>query len=530
MTLKLRVLLAGLVLCMAGTMSSASGQDEMKFNVKGENPGGKGGYLGEVLVKKLSEFTAAVQWTTGPKKDVTEGIAIRTGVAIGAAYGGDDLYALAVYELQGKTIKAVWTTAANPAVSGNYVLKGANYKGACTFSDGTPGTVTFTPGEGGMYKVTWDLASGHYEGVGVRTGDVLVAASGKPKGSFGVAAYQPKGDDIAGVWGTTGTPTAGKETWSLGEEADAGKPAPGKAGQTVSFGGDTYELKENKSAPGQATSELREYLQKGEDWDGYRKMVALRFMNLKADAATVARNHLAQVQKDHADSFVKEVNIEADSSTIMFILVNGADVELNLWNYRKTEAGVASAQFVFRNKPPFETQRKFKTEQDNNYVTWVADLEELGGESVALMKATAQGTGATASAGSKPEMSDEELARAIKVDMDKCVAVAKKFVGAISAGSVADAAALMSGSAFKNAAEKAEFSKKLEKSTKAFGELKDFAADKEATDFGMKDGVMTFTLFGDGEYENAKVRETFTFIRNGKGEVEFVGYNRKIKE
>jgi len=521
--IKLGAFFTGLALCLAGTLP-ASAQDEMKFKVVGENPGGKGGYRGEVTVSKLSDSTANIEWVTGSDKEVTKGISIRTGTGIGAAYGGESLFAMAVYELKGKTISAVWTTAANPAVSGKYELKGTNYKGACTFADGTPGKVTFTPGEGGMYKVVWDLASGHFEGVGVRNGDILVAASGVPSGYFGVAAYLPKGEDIVGVWGTTQTPTAGKEVWTLGgDEAPQKADSPNSA--ALVFSGDTYELRENKSAPGQPVSELREYLQKGETWEGYRKMVALRMMSLKdADADKVAKNHLEAVKAENPDSFVKEVKMGADSSTFLFILVKGDDVEMNLWNYRKTLSGVAGAQFVFRNKVPFETKEKFKAEQDSHFVTWVEELEELGKKAEAMLKATAGAAVATEA----PPTSDAEIAKAISKDMEKCGEIAMKFVNLLAEEKVSDAADLMSDRAFQGEGAKDEFMKKLAKTNAAYGKLIKFTADKEASDFELKDGLLTFSLFGDVEYENVSVREAFVFIRSKEAKIEFVGFSRKI--
>ena len=88
--------------------------------------------------------------------------------------------------------------------------------------------------------------------------------------------------------------------WSLPEGNAA--PVAKADGRTVLFGGETYDLKENKSAPGQATSELREYLRKGEDWDGYRKMVALRMQNVKTNAAGLAKSTLEQVKKQYPDA------------------------------------------------------------------------------------------------------------------------------------------------------------------------------------------------------------------------------------
>ena len=270
-----------LVFC-AAWMSTSQAQDVMTFRVKGGNPGGVGGYTADVTLTKLSKSTAKVRWVAGAKKQVTEGFAIKTENAIGTAYG-PGLYAFAVYELHGKHIHATWSLVTKPEESGTYELEGTGFEGTLPIEDGTSGTVSFTPKKNGMLKVVWDLPSGRFEGIGLRAGNVLVAASGDMASSFGVGAYIPKGDIIEGLWAENKGDAPGTEVWSLPEGNAA--PVAKADGRTIQFGGETYELKENKSAPGQATSELREYLRKGEDWDGYSKMVALRMQNVKTNAA-----------------------------------------------------------------------------------------------------------------------------------------------------------------------------------------------------------------------------------------------------
>jgi hypothetical protein len=534
---KLPSIVVGLALCMAGVVPNSAAQEIMKFSVKGENPGGRGGYQGEVTLSKLSKSTAKIRWVTGTNQEVTNGFAIRTDSAIGAGYGGEALLSLVVYELKGETIEAVWATAAKPEAPGTYVLKGNAFKGTCSFADGSPGSVTFVPGTGGMYKVTWELTAGRFEGIGVRTGNILVAASGAPRGLFGVAAYVPKGKDIAGVWATTQTPSPGKELWSLppgaGPAAAAAAPGPaamaGQDGQSLVFGGDTYLLKENKSAPGQTTSELREYLQEGETWEGYRKMVGLHMQNVKgADAARLARATLEMVQKQHPNSYVKEIDVEPDSATVLFIVVKDNDVEFNLWNFRKATTGVACAQFVLRNKPPFDSRKKFKAEQDDHIEQWTREIETLGGEAERLLAATAKVPGSAASA-PDPAMDQAALAKVINADIEKCVAKAEQYLALAKAGKIGEAVNLMTDAAFENIT-RAELVSGLESENKTLGKFKSFTPDKEATDFGVKNGIMTYLLHGDTQYENGSTREVFRFYRNKQGEIEFTGYNRSIKE
>jgi hypothetical protein len=523
-------------LSVAAFGAAAPAQDSMTFQVDGGNPGGGGAYKGEVEVTKLGSATAKARWTTGTgaNKQVVDGIAIKTKNGIGAAYGGKALYALALYTINGKSIDAVWTTAAAPKESNSYALKGSDFEGALSFADGTPGTVTFTPVGENVYKVVWQLSTGRYEGVGVRKGDLLAAASGEPGGAFGVATYVPKGDLIEGVWAMNGAKAAGTEVWSEGGSSGSttAATAPVGDGTKVTFGGDTYTLKDKKSAPGQPTAELREYLRDGESFEDYRKMIGLRTHVTPVDAATMAKAVLAQVQKEHPNSYVKEISLGAEASTVMFILVVGDQVELNLWQYQKAKGGLASAQFVLRNKPPYETQKKFKAEQDKNLDQWLEELTALAGQAHALVTASAGAALAPPSAPPAKSSSEEispELVKAIKADQDKCGQIAMEFMSHLKAGATDKAVALMHDSAFASTSRDA-FAAQLAKSNVVFGELKSFKPDKKSTTFEMKDGRVNFYLHADSEYANANVHEVLRFVRNKAGDIEFVGYNRTAKE
>jgi len=524
--------LATVALVIVQSAFSAEG-DELKFKVQGTNPGGKGGYTGEVTVSKTSnKQSARLRWVTGSNKAVTEGIGIRTQEGIiGAAYGGKSFYALAVYQIDGNRIHADWALANKPEEVGSYELKSPDFVGTCKFADGTPGSVTFTEGKNGVYSITWDLPSGQYQGVGLRIGDALVAASGDLGGGFGVVALKSKGDEISGVWTTTGGGGVGNETWTMAE--DRKMPQKGGAignGKTVEFGGETYVLKDSKSAPGQPTSELREYLRSGEDWEGYRKMIAFRMQHGDASASEFAEGILAQTKKEYPEAYTKVLESGKSSATIFFIIVKGDDVEMDVWNIRRTKDGLPSAQFVMRNKPPYDTKQKFKAEQDKNYDDWVEQIKKLGGQAESYIEASAGSATSPSqnSAAAKGKEIDPELVKAIQGDMQKCVGIAQKFMGLIQEGKSTQAAKLMGDSAFKKVSRE-EFVAGLEKSGKILGALKNYTPDKSATDFGVKNSVMTFTLQADAEYENGKVREILTFIRNPSGEVEFVDYVRKPK-
>lgn len=522
-------------LCAVACGAVAQAQDTMKFQVNGANPGGKGNYKGEVELTKLSSTTAKARWVTGGNKEITEGIAIKTDRAIGAAYGGKDLYALALYAIKGNSIEAVWTTTAAPKESSTYALKGSDFEGTLNFADGTPGTVTFTPAGENVYKVVWQLTSGRFEGVGVRKGDVLAAASGARGGNFGVAGFVPKGDIIDGVWAMNGATAAGTEVWSLPTgPGTAATAVPVGDGTKVTFVGDTYTLKDKKSAPGQPTAELREYLRDGETFENYRKMLGLRTHVTKADAATMAKAVLAQVQKQHPNSYVKEFALEPEASTIFFILVVGNDAELNLWHYRKAPGGLASAQFVLRNKPPYDTQKKFKAEQDRNLDQWLEEIAALAGNAHAMVTASANATvpaPSTPAAATKPSSEEisPELVKDIKADMDKCGKIGMEFMGHLKAGDTDKAVDLMHDSAFAGTSRDA-FTEQLTKSNGVFGALKSFKPDRKASTFGMKDGLVNYYLHADSEYANANVREVLRFVRNKDGAIDFVGYNRTAKQ
>lgn len=221
-----RILLL-LAIFVASTVLSPAAEKTLTFKVKGANPGGATGYDGTVTLTQLSQATAKIVWTTGTNKEVTEGIALRSESGLAAGYGGAALYALAVYEIKdkgkGKSISALWTMSTNPKESGAYELKGSDFAGRLPFADGTPGAVTFTAGADGMYKVAWELNAGKYEGIGLRMGNVLLAASGDVKAGFGLAGYVPKGEDMEGLWATTDAISPGTETWS---EAQGDGPSP----------------------------------------------------------------------------------------------------------------------------------------------------------------------------------------------------------------------------------------------------------------------------------------------------------------
>ncbi len=541
-----------LVFMTAAVLARAGAEEaSATYQLRGQNPDGKSGYTGTVSVSKQGD-TLDVHWFTGTSRQETVGFGVKGEGTVGVGYGGESLYSVGVYELQDKKIHATWALTSKPGTVGNYNLKGSSaFTGGYKFADGSPGTVTMKPLKGGAYKMVWDLAAGRYEGIGVKIGNALVAVAGAPGANIGVAGYQPKGSAFEGVWTTASLGGVGKENWTPAATENAepasnapapAEPAAGASGQgltasrdgkTITFDGDDYLLKGNQSAPGQPTSELREYLQQGEDWDGYRKMVALRMMSkeLKGDASTIAQGTLARTKKDYPDAYTRSVVLEPDHAVVVFVIVTGKnDAELNLWDFRRTANGFPSAQFVFRDKPPFDTPEKFKAERDKHLDSWLNQLAALSSHAEDIMVASAEkaGDGAPVAENKPNAKVDDQLAEAIAADVNKCGAVAEKFITLLKTGDTKGAVTLMSDGAFKKVSRN-DFTAGLTKSSKALGALQTFSPDKSATDFGVVDGVMTFTFQGDAQYANGSTRETLRFIRNNKGEVEFVGYNRAAK-
>jgi hypothetical protein len=509
-------LVSALVLGLAGTCVPAYGQEQIKFNVEGENPAGQGKYSGHVVLTQVTDHTAKVRWTMGKAKEITDGIALKTDSVIGTAYSGKPMSIFSIFEIKKDGIYALWTKPTDLKKSGAFKLSGTDFAGSAPI-EGATGKITFTEESPSVYKVVWTLPDGSHEGIGIRQGNVLVAASGDLAQGIGVGALIPAEDKFEGLWTTTRTKMRGTETW------DGGHPLVGKE---ILFGGEKYVLKENQSAPGKGTSELREYLRPGETWDGYRKMVALRMQHVDGDVQKLAKASLEEIKKDHPNAFCKEVVSDAEGATIIFVLTKGDDVEFNLWRYKGFPNGIASVQFVLRNKPPYEDHEAFKAEQDKSLDKWLADAEALA-KNLEVLLSESVGMPIVEEEGKAP--TPAALPETVKADLDNCREIARKFIAHIQANETAKAVALMSPEAFSNVTRE-EFASMISKSNTAFGPMKAFTVDKQGTTLGIKDNVMTFVIEADAEYERANVREALRFVRGEKGGFQFVGYSRKTKE
>jgi hypothetical protein len=115
------------------------------------------------------------------------------------------------------------------------------------------------------------------------------------------------------------------------------------------FDGETYRLANSVSSPGSVNSELREFLLSGETFDSYTKLLGFRLQNGDGKSpAEFARVILQQVASKYPQAQTNEIVSDADSSTIEFLIINGNQVEYDLFHYFRSPQGLASVQFVLR--------------------------------------------------------------------------------------------------------------------------------------------------------------------------------------
>jgi hypothetical protein len=184
---------------------------------------------------------------------------------------------------------------------------------------------------------------------------------------------------------------AAEKTMSGNEPAETVRKAD--LGLVIEFDDESYLLLQNETTPAVPVTEVRKYLRKNETDKGFRKAVALRqhITNSEADAASLAKDQLDRVRKEHPGSYVREIELKPESATVLFTLVKDAEVEFHLWQYRKTPTRLVSAQFMIRNKPPYDTQKKFVKEQTRNYKDWLEELTKLAAEAETYLTLTSGG-------------------------------------------------------------------------------------------------------------------------------------------
>jgi hypothetical protein len=184
---------------------------------KGENPGGKGVYSGQVKVAPNGSVHD-LQWFIGGKLAYS-GVAIASGNILGVGWGIGGTYGVVVYKIRSGKLEGVWAGGGSGAV-GTEVLSGAaGLTGAYEVVEGkTPsggkytGTVTITKKATDLYAVDWRLSNGSYSGVGIQEDDVLVVGYGSGGQGAGVVSYRMASGVWTGRWATPGSTSFGNET------------------------------------------------------------------------------------------------------------------------------------------------------------------------------------------------------------------------------------------------------------------------------------------------------------------------------
>jgi tRNA A-37 threonylcarbamoyl transferase component Bud32 len=179
----------------------------------GTNPGGTGRYYGSVAVQRVSA-TYQVRWdlSVGPSQ---HGIGLVSGNLFGVGYapGGD--YAVAVYEIEGGTLRGAYARANVPGRVGREVLVGptgllGTYR-VTQSEDGLAGEVQIRA-NGSAFTLMRTPEAGGLQGTGIRKNDRLVVTWARSAVQGGVVAYEIGPGLLDGKWAPLQSPTLGTET------------------------------------------------------------------------------------------------------------------------------------------------------------------------------------------------------------------------------------------------------------------------------------------------------------------------------
>ncbi len=179
----------------------------------GTNPGGTGRYYGSVAVQRVSA-TYQVRWdlSVGPSQ---HGIGLVSGNLFGVGYapGGD--YAVAVYEIEGGTLRGAYARSDVPGRVGREVLVGpAGLLGTYRVTqseDGLAGEVLIRA-NGSAFTLARTPGAGGLQGTGIRKNDRLVVMWTRMQVQGGVVAYEIGPGMLDGKWAPLLSPTLGTET------------------------------------------------------------------------------------------------------------------------------------------------------------------------------------------------------------------------------------------------------------------------------------------------------------------------------
>jgi hypothetical protein len=203
----------------AATPSTVAAAGELDGTYKitaASNPGGAGTYSGSVTLKRTGG-SYQLAWDI-PGSPGYSGVAIPVGSTLGVGWGMGAHYGVAVYQVNGGSLKGKWATALSPDV-GTEDLEGppglnGTYKitkAAGPDGKGYEGNVAIAP-KGQTFEVTWTLPTESYSGVGIQEGDLLIVGWGEAGKGAGVVSYKINGATLAGRWGAPGAPQLGTES------------------------------------------------------------------------------------------------------------------------------------------------------------------------------------------------------------------------------------------------------------------------------------------------------------------------------
>lgn len=183
---------------------------------RGDNPGGKGSYSGQVKVAPNGSVHD-LQWFIGGKLAYS-GVALASGSILGVGWGIGGTYGVVVYKVKGERLEGVWAGGGSGSV-GTEVLSGASgLSGSYQVVEGkTPsgskytGTVSITKTATDLYAVDWRLSNGSYSGVGILEDDVFVVGYGSGGQGAGVVSYRMASGAWTGRWASPGGTSFGYE-------------------------------------------------------------------------------------------------------------------------------------------------------------------------------------------------------------------------------------------------------------------------------------------------------------------------------
>lgn len=198
-------------LLLLHTLSPLSAQTGKWTIALGQVPGGNT-YSGTVNIAKSSKtFTLDWKTTAGDYS----GVGLQIDGRLFAGYGvGPEGYGIAVYKPAGRNqMEALWTASGMSGSVSTETIKGSN--GRFTVDGKTPAGDSYTglltlQETGNTYQAQWTIGETVYNGIGFKSGDLLVIGYGYGQ-AFGVVEYNFGKDGANGRWAMGGGEKLGVE-------------------------------------------------------------------------------------------------------------------------------------------------------------------------------------------------------------------------------------------------------------------------------------------------------------------------------